>query len=174
MQIMKIDTKWLILGGIVAAVLGALVTALLSGFFTIRAKQIPEPRPPTTPAQSTGSIQHPSAGETVGRSFIVSGELGEIPKDYHIWIGIEIGALLWPKEPEVSRNDRRFSIKIVEGGNPPNGRFSLTLFQVFQEGHQNIANWIETGRNTGEWPGLDVHNLIGFSQLDRVDDLRLW
>ncbi len=167
---MRVDTKWLIVGGIVAALVGAVVT----GLFAIRTKQIPEPPAPVRPSQSKAVIQQPKSSETVGRTFVVSGDLGEMPEGYHVWLGIEIGALLWPKEPEIPIGDRHFSVKIVEGGNPPGGRFSLTLFQVSSEGQKRIADWVDTGRRTGDWPGLDPRDLNGFSQLDHADDLRLW
>lgn len=164
---MTIDTKWLV-------VVAALVGAVVAGLFAIWIKRIPEPPSPVRPSQSKGSLQQPKPGETVGRSFVVAGNLGETPDGYHVWLGVEIGALLWPKEPEIPTSDRRFSVKIVEGGSPPGGRFSLTLFQVAPKGQKRIAIWFDTGRRKGDWPGIDPRELDGFSQLDRVDGLSLW
>ena len=85
---------------------------------------------------------------------------------------MKIGALLWPKEPEVRAADRHFSVNVVEGGNPPGGRFAISVFQVSPKGHKRISAWAETGRSTDDWPGIDPDELDGFAQLGFVDDLK--
>lgn len=159
------NTRWLVIGGILAAV--------VAGMFDLRARNMPEPPPPVPPTQSTGVIQQPKSGETVERIFIVMGSLRDMSQGYHVWLGFQIDTLIWPKEPEIPATDRRFSVKILEGGNPPEGSFSLTLFQVSPEGQKRIAHWLDTGRKTGHWPGLDRSEIDGFSQLDRADNLKL-
>jgi len=151
----------------------AVIAAIVAGIFALVAKRVPEKKSDNVPSGTRGRILRPQANTVVGRSFTVSGEHFDLPKGYHVWLAVEIGTLLWPKEPEVPTADKRWSVKIVEGGNPPGGLFSLTLFQVPPEGNKFIVRWHEHGRSTGDFPGLNASDIPGFSRLDVVENLRL-
>jgi hypothetical protein len=117
-----------------------------------------------------GQILYPSSGQQVPRSFTAEGILSDIPADGHIWIAVKIGNLLWPKEPEIPSQDYSWSQHIFEGGDPPGGRFSLTLLLVNPGGNELIEKWIKNGRSSGHWPGL---NDIPSTTLNAVQDLML-
>ena len=121
------EAKWTLVATIVATIIG--------GIFVLIAKRIPEKPSEIRPEQAHAELLSPKAGQVVGHSFVVEGTHGNIPKGYHVWLATEIGGLLWPKEPEVRVADRRWSFKIVEGGSPPRGSFTLVLFQVSAEGN---------------------------------------
>jgi hypothetical protein len=112
------------------------------------------PPPPAEKRRPAGQILSPESGQRVPRAFRVEGTLSDIPADHHIWLAVQIGNLLWPKEPEVPSQDYHWSQRIVEGGDPPGGRFSLALLMADSHGHRIIKEWIEDGRFTGDWPGL--------------------
>lgn len=110
---------------------------------------IPEEKP------SKGQILYPESGQRLPRTFTVEGTLSDIPPGHHIWVAVQIGNLLWPKEPEIPSKDHHWSQQIVEGGSPPGGWLSLALLMVDATGNQMIEGWIRRGRSTGDWPGLN-------------------
>lgn len=112
------------------------------------APPVPEKRPPK------GGILSPESGKRVPRVFTAEGTLSDIPTDRHIWIAVEIGGLLWPKEPEIPSQDHYWSQRIAEYGDPPGGWFSLVLFMADTAGNRAIEDWLSTGRSTGDYPGL--------------------
>ena len=158
---MRKSVNWAIWVVVIAAVVGALgaIFAALVG------------REPSIPPGVAGEILSPRPREVVGRSFKVGGRLANIPEGYHVWLVVEIENLLWPKEPEIPSSDRRWSRKVVEGGNPPGGIFSLSLQQVPPKGQRFVLDWLRHGSRTGDYPGLD--SIPGAIRLDIVEDLRL-
>ena len=149
----------------------AIVSALISAAAVITVALINKEKWDTDAVIPAGEILRPVDDENVGRSFQVSGELSGIPEGGHIWLAVEVNNTLWPKEPEISASDRRFSKQIIEGGSYPDGVFTLSLLLVSSEGQAAIEEWLENGRNTGEYPGLE--DIPGSARLDVVDGLRL-
>lgn len=157
--------KWTLVVPIIVALIGAAGIILAQW---VNKKTLPTP----TPSEISGRILSPRTDETVGRSFQITGELINIPDGEHVWLAIEIGNLMWIKEPEVPSSDRRWSRNIVEGGSPPGGRFNLCLLRVTSEGHHFILNWLDHGKKTGDYPG--IAGIPGSSKLDIVSNLRLY
>ena len=104
--------------------------------------------------QPQGKINFPRNGDLVSRLFRARGAVDGLPSGWHLYLAVEIGDLIWPKEPEVIIEGTSWSGEVCEGGSPPNGRFSLSLYAVNQEGHRRIMKWLENGRRTGHYPGL--------------------
>lgn len=125
--------------------------------------------PPSTP-DPAGSIESPVEGSRVAREFTVSGALSHIPGDERVWIAVQVGNFLYPKEPEIASADR-FSEQIVEGGNPPGGRFSVVLLRVEAEGQARVENWLAALRRGEGPPGM--RTIPGAQVLDAVANLRL-
>jgi hypothetical protein len=118
----------------------------------------------TTPP-SVGRISSPKSGQHVDRTIAVEGTLSRIPSGHHAWIAVQIGDLLFPKERVIPSTDQRWTVDIVEGGNPPNGRFSVILLMVDGAGNQRIMDWLGQADYSGlrSIPGsvrLDVVNLV--------------
>lgn len=162
--------NWLLWGPILAII----IAAIISGIFVVLAKKVPETKPSMGPIETQGKIEKPKTGLFVGREFQVSGSLNNVPPKYHVWITVEIGGLLWFKEPEIHKSDKKWNMTITEDGNPPNGVFSIVLVLVSSEGQKIIKERFSEGKRTGEYPGFRITEIPGASRLDIVSDLKLY
>lgn len=108
--------------------------------------------------------------DVVPRHFRVEGKMKKWP-DNHLWLAVEVGGLVWPKEPEVKVDKNgRWMGEVYEGGSPPQGKFVLALYEVDMQGHQKIIEWMKNGHQHGYYQGL--HTLAGGRKVAAVD-LRL-
>lgn len=154
---------------VIAAVIGALALiagAMITGFFN----REPQPAPLSCDlppgSEARACIETPQTNDTVGRNIVVDGKLAGIPDGSHVWVATRIGDLYWPKEPEVPIGPA-FDVTVVEGGQPPDGEFSIVLLLVDAQRHQEIEEWI----NDGEGSGLRLGE--GMQVLDSVAKLHL-
>lgn len=60
---------------------------------------------------------------------------------------------MWPKGL-IQPVDGTWSAEVYEGGSPPNGRFTLSLFLVSEKGYEEVEAWLERGKRTGDYPGI--------------------
>lgn len=123
------------------------------------------------PQNPAGEIESPAAGSRIPREFTVTGTFSNIPDEEHLWLAVQVGNVLYPKEPEIDTSASHFSEQIVEGGNPPGGRFSLVLLRVDRDGQAGVERWLSALRAGEEPPGLT--NVTGARVLDAVANLRL-
>jgi hypothetical protein len=100
-----------------------------------------------------GRISHPRNGDGVSRLFRAEGTVDSLPAGQHLLLVVEVGGLKWPKG-EVQVNNSSWTSDVYEGGTPPDGKFTLSLFGVSTEGYGEISAWLERGRATGDYPGL--------------------
>jgi len=117
-------------------------------------QQVKSERRRGSSSRPVGAILSPTSGASVPRAFTVEGTLAGIPADRHVWLAVRIGDLMWPKEPEVSAGAGPWRRQVVEGGSPPDGRFSLVLLMVDTVGQSEIQAWFQHGKQTGDYPGL--------------------
>jgi len=87
-----------------------------------------------------------------------------------LWLVVEIGGLKWPKEPGVFISGNAWTGEAYEGGTPPDGRFTLSLYVVGMAGFDQIKKWTDQGHHSGSYPGLSV--IDNARRLDSVN-LRL-
>ena len=144
------------------------LVALIGAVAVIIAARVGKPAPPATAAPA-GRILSPQSGEQLPRSFAVEGELSAIRRDHHVWIIGQVGNLLFPKEPEIPSQDRRWSQEVVEAGVSPGGQFALALLMVEAEGQRAIEDWLNRGKRGDGFPGLE--RIPGSVKLDVVRDL---
>lgn len=138
---------------------GAIIAAaLISGVFS-------------TPNEPAGRIASPTTSQRVARAFTADGTLAGIPRDKHVWLAVQIGNLVFPKEPEIPAADQHFAQQVVEAGSPPDGRFSLVLLMVDADGQRTIQEWLRRVRGGEDAPGLA--SIPGSVRLDVVRDLVL-
>jgi hypothetical protein len=148
-----------------------IIAAVIGGFFVIIAAIIPIMLNQKQHPDPTGSILVPEDEEIVERVFLVSGVLANVPNDRQIWLAVEKNNLVWPKEPNISSADRKWSRAINENEITGKGTFSLSLFCVPPKGQKVFENWFENGKRTGEYPGLK--EIKGAFRLDIVNNLKL-
>jgi len=115
-----------------------------------------------------GQILSPESGHGLASTFTVEGTLSAIPGDHHVWIAVQIGNLLFPKEPEIPPQDEHWVQKVVEAGQPGT-RFSLVLLMVDASGQRVIEDWLARGRTGGGYAGFA--NVSGSVRLDAVTGL---
>jgi hypothetical protein len=101
-----------------------------------------------------GTITFPKDGSTVARDFTSEGTLGNIADDRHVWLVVESGGLLFPKEPEIA-SQPHWIMQSFESDVPPGGRFSLVLLSAGDAGERQIRAWLIHGETTGSYPGLE-------------------
>ena len=152
---------WEIWAAVIGAV-GAVAAAVITVIFGSGRRREP----------LVGRIESPRSGERVPRSFLVDGTLSrKIPRGRHVWLAVQLGNLLFPKEPEIPRGDRHWEQAIVEGGDPPGGSFSIALLMVDRNGHRAIEEWLERGRGGEGFPGME--EIPGSEKLSVVRQLTL-
>nr|VFK17804.1 MAG: hypothetical protein BECKLPF1236B_GA0070989_112511 [Candidatus Kentron sp. LPFa] len=114
-----------------------------------------------------GHIDQPVDGGRVPGRYEVSGTITHerLPDGYHLWIVVQVGVLMWPKEPEASVKGTSWytPTPISEGGMGP---YRLVLFLVDGTGQRSIKQWLRVGNATGDFRGL--RTIIGGRALDSI------
>ena len=88
-----------------------------------------QPQPAEPPeGQLQGKITLPHSESHVPRWFKVRGSVSGPHR--HLWLIERVGQLYWPKEPELTPQNRQWVGKVNEGGYPPGGNFELLLVDV--------------------------------------------
>ena len=100
-----------------------------------------------------GKITVPANRAWVQRLFQAKGTIDTLPTGQHLVIAVQVAGLIWPKAL-VRVDNGSWTCQVHEGGDPPNGRFALSLWIVSSRGQDEIVNWLERGRRTGDYPGL--------------------
>jgi hypothetical protein len=100
-----------------------------------------------------GRIHHPRNRDLVSRRFRAEGTIDGPPAGQHLLLVVEVGGLMWPKGKVRAKNGS-WASEVYEGGTPPEGRFTLSLYLVSRKGYDEIAAWLERGELTGHYPGL--------------------
>ena len=114
-----------------------------------------------------GKINIPGDNASVSRHFVAEGAVADLPAGQYLFLAVEIGGLMWPKGKAQVKNTT-WTCEVHEGGSPPDGRFTLSLFLVGGSGYEEINAWLERGKMTGDYPGL-----VGFKNGRRLYSIRL-
>jgi hypothetical protein len=101
-----------------------------------------------------GRINYPKNRDLVPRLFQAEGSIDRLPAGQHLLLVVQVGGLMWPKG-EVQVRNTSWTSEVYEGGSPPNGDFTLALYLVSDKGYDEIATWLEHGKLTGDYPGLE-------------------
>jgi Domain of unknown function (DUF4407) len=155
---------------IAAAVIAAF--ALILSTLITRCEPPPPPPPPplerpcVRTTEPCGRILSPIGGTRVPRNFTVEGVLAKIPPKRNVWLAVQIGNHLWPKEPKIPSSDSHWSQEVVEAGSPPGDRFSIVLLMVNDAGDREIRRWLQGTRE-----GLT--RISGSKKLDVVGGVTL-
>lgn len=100
-----------------------------------------------------GRINYPRNRDLLPRRFRAEGTIDSLPAGQHLLLVVQVGGLMWPKG-EVQVDNTSWASEVYEGGSPPGGHFTLSLYLVSDKGYGEIADWLEHGKLTGNYPGL--------------------
>jgi hypothetical protein len=100
-----------------------------------------------------GRINSPRNRARVPRLFRAEGTIDRLPADQYLLLVVQVGGLMWPKG-QVQVDDGSWRSEVHEVGTPPNGEFTLSLYLVRSGSYDGIADWLERGQATGDYPGL--------------------
>jgi hypothetical protein len=117
-----------------------------------------------------GSFSEPHRDETVGRTIRCSGVVTGLRPGLNLWLAVEVGGLVWPKETKVLPDDTgKWSVPIFEDGVAE--QCAVSLYVADARADRRIREWLEGGRRTGKYS--ELLGLPGARRLARVDGLRL-
>jgi hypothetical protein len=118
----------------------------------------------------TGSFNEPQRNEAVGRTIRCSGVVTGLQPGLNLWLAVEVGNLVWPKENKVLPDEaNKWCVSIFEDG--VTEQFAVSLFVADTRADRRIKEWLEAGRRTGKYSELP--GIPGARRLARVDGLRL-
>src|ERR1039458_4952734 len=102
------DTLWSAVIGAGGAITAALVPAIFARQASVRNKSYDK---------VTGSISNPQPDETVRRTFKCAGVVTGMQPRLSLWLAVELGDLVWPKESKVAPDqDNKWSATVFEDG----------------------------------------------------------
>jgi hypothetical protein len=157
--------------GLWPAIIGAVGTvaaALIAGLFGLSARQ--QSLRNKSYDMVTGTITNPELGQSVRRSFECSGKVTGMQPGLRLWLAVEAGPLVWPKETVVVPDqENRWSATVFEDGATQS--FSVGLYVGDSKVHTRIRKWFEEGKRTGDY--AELRGIPGARRLARVEDLRL-
>ena len=74
-----------------------------------------------------GRINYPENRHLTPRLFRAKGTIDSLPAGQRVVLVVQVSGLLWPKG-EVKVNGASWTSEVHEGGMPPGGNFTLSLF----------------------------------------------
>lgn len=155
------DTFWPAVIGAAGTITAALITGLFARQASVRNKSYDK---------VTGSINDPQPNETVRRTFKCSGVVTGMQPGLSLWLAVEVGDLVWPKEGNVVPDqDNQWSTTVFEDG--ATETFAVALFVADSKVDRRIGKWLEAGRSTGKYS--ELRGIPGARRIARVDGLRL-
>ena len=145
--------------GAVATVLAALIPIIPNLQYIIRSKAYDK---------VTGSIDYPKPNETVNRTFNCSGVVTGLKSGLHLWLVVEVGDRMWPKEKAIVENNQ-WKATVFEDGS--SNVISLSLYVADSKADKNIQKWLESGQITGNF--TELKGIPHARRLTRLDNLHL-
>jgi Domain of unknown function (DUF4062) len=118
----------------------------------------------------TGSFSKPRPNSKVGRTIECSGVVKGLQPGSNLWLAVEIGDLVWPKEAKVLPRDNKWSAPIFEDG--ATKQFSVSLLVADATADARLRKWLEAGLKAGG-KYSELRGIPGTRRLARVDGLRL-
>ena len=154
---------WLVAVVILAPLVGYIITDFHARRFLIADKGQYQQR-------FRATFDEPRPAQSVGRTILCSGSAIAIPPGMHLWLAVEAGIYIWPKEGEVHVDkEQRWSATIFEDGAVK--KFAVALLIADAEADKTIREWLEEGRSKGEY--AEMRGIGGTQRIARIDGLRL-
>jgi hypothetical protein len=158
------DTLW----PAVVGAIGTVIAALIAGLFGLSARNASVRS--NSYDQVSGTINAPESGQMVGRTFECTGKVTGLQQGLRLWLAVEAGSLVWPKESIVAPDrDNAWSATVFEDGGTE--AFAVGLYVGDSKVDASIRKWFESGKRTGNY--AELKGIPGARRLTRVEDLRL-
>jgi hypothetical protein len=118
-----------------------------------------------------GTIDQPIDNQVVGGVFTCSGSINGYGEGVFLWLAVATDGKIWPKErpiPVVEDGPWEIEVKDIclKG---PTEKFSLALYAADEQADRRIKKWIDHGRRTGNYPG--IQGLEGLVWITEVSGL---
>ena len=154
-------TIWAAFIGVGGTIIGAVIPWLLGRQAAARNE---------TYDKVTGSFGQPRPNGAVGRTIECSGVVTGLQPGLNLWLAVEVGDLVWPKESKVLPDDaNKWHVTIFEDG--ATAQFAVSLFVADMKADRRIREWLEAGRRAGKYS--ELRGIPGARRLARVDGLRI-
>jgi hypothetical protein len=116
-----------------------------------------------------GTIDSPEDDQTVQARFTAHGTVRDVGKHVRLWLAVEVGDEIWPKEGRVALDVRGdWSHTVFEDG--AFEQFALSLFAVNREADQTLQAWLDRSIREGVYPA--IRRPPGARRVHRVERLR--
>lgn len=124
---------------------------------------------PASPSAVRGTIVEPRAGQAVPATFTASGTAHNPDRRSTLWLTVEIGGRLWPKEMPVSVDIHgQWELTVFEDGQSA-GPISLSLWSANAQASRTLQAWLDDGNRTRTFP--ELLRVDGMKRLARVQDI---
>jgi hypothetical protein len=121
--------------------------------------------------KAKGTIDDPTPGQVVRPTFECSGTVSGMDSALSLWLVVEAGGLVWPKEGKILVDrDGRWSATVFEDGAV--SEFAVALYLVDSPVDRAISEWLRHGQETGTYAELKSIPAER-RRLFRIDGLRL-
>ncbi|GEM_PF-2094991 len=111
-------------------------------------------------------------GSVVPSNCIVTGTAAGLQPGLHLWLAVEVGASMWPKEGEVAvQADGTWTKSIFEEGDTD--EFALSLYVLDSAADRLLRNWFKQSDREGHYRALHRTEMVsgGMLRLARVEHL---
>lgn len=115
----------------------------------------------------TGDFVKPNDGDSVGRRVECEGWIKGNRKNQHFWLVKEVDDKFCPEEGRIKIEDGKWKKIVNEGGNPPNGIIKIAIYGTNEYGNNQILNWIEETKKTGNLYGLC--DVVGVHKIKSIE-----
>lgn len=116
-----------------------------------------------------GTISEPLEGQAVSANFTASGTANNLGRGITLWLTVEIGDRIWPKDGAIFVDlHGQWSQPVFEDGVA--GQVGLSLWAVNSEADRKLRAWLDGGNRTRTFP--ELRPLPGMKRLARVLGLR--
>lgn len=122
----------------------------------------------TSATQTDAQIVRPADNERVPMSITISGWTRNLPADQYLWVVCNPETSpgnWWPQGEDITEDE--WSVETWIGQqNDAGKKFTIGLALVNREGDQKFRKYIETGKETGNYPGMPLP--VGAKILDQI------
>ena len=117
-----------------------------------------------------GEILEPKRGQVVDKAISCFGRVEGVTERCHLWLAVESGPFIWPKEKEIYRDQDSGAWRYTIHEEGMTKMFRLSLFVADDRANKRIRAWIDRGDETGNYP--QFRRPRGMRRVASVEELR--